>query len=345
MKTAASISVGDRESPLEADSETDVIHTGDGVGKRCEISPFVGGQLVHSVGKGAQITGLIKRLGQTVGYEIRINNRTVLVPLKDVFVGRQVLEDIQAPTLYTQAIREALSHWKTQRDYWAPDLSGLEALCYELATVAPSAHIVVSDNGWQFLVPEPLGGRVVVDCAVRVHGNIWSMTVATYPEREPTPDAKPILDHWGRVFTWAHTVASQFKGLPWEKALGNLSKRAEVSAKILRPLLAKTLAATFEKRQELFGDAPTIYNNGVSIGMSKIRLLPMTVGLTEQPSDRRPYTVISISPDACKTRDAMRDVILHECIHLALAIRGGDPHNSDFHKLSDSLGLPEKHQH
>ena len=345
MKTAANVTIGDRESPLEADSQTDVVRTGDLIGDRCEISPYAGGGLVKSVGKAAKISGVIKRLGQAVGYEIEIDHKPVLVPMKDVFVGRQVLEDIQAPSLYSRAIREALSHWGTQRDYWGPDTSGLECLCFELASIAPCAHIVVSDNGWQFLIPEPLGGRVVVDCAVRVHGNIWTMTVAVYPDREPTPPAKAIKDHWGRVFTWTHAIASQFKKAAWSQAVRNLELRARITSGLLRPMLDGCLTKTLEKRAEMFGDAPTVYDGGVSIGLSKVRLLPMTVGLTEQPSDRRPYTVISISPDACKKRKDIGHVILHECIHLATAVRGGNPHNGEFHKLADALGLPEKHQH
>lgn len=344
MRTAATITVGDRESPLEADPDTDVIRVGPLVGKRCEISPFIGGGLIDSVGEKAMIKGVINRMGMTVGYEVDIKGKTDYVTLKDVYVERQLLEDIQPATALTVAIREALSHWSKQRDYWSLEISGLESLCYELATVVPAAHITVHDHGWVFTVPEQLGGCVVVDCAVRPHGNIWSLTVAVYADRKPCPPVASIKDHWARTFTWTHAIASRFKGMPWDKAVKNLELRARITAKLLRPLLANCLKDALSKSRALFGEAPVVLNNGVSIGMSKIRLKPMTVGLTEQPSERRPYTVLSISPDVCRDKDLLRHVVAHECVHLAVAVRGGDPHNGDFKRLADALGIPEDYQ-
>jgi hypothetical protein len=170
------------------------------------------------------------------------------------------------------------------------------------------------------------------------------MTVAVYPERKPAPDSKPIKDHWARVFSWTHFIVSKFKGLPWDNATKNLKLRAFATSKHLLPMLEECLSLSLNKRQQLFGDKPELFGNGVSIGLSKVRLLPMTVGLTEQPSDRRPYTVISISPDACKSTKNLYYVVMHECVHLATAVRGGNPHNEDFQQLADSLGIPRKHQ-
>ena len=59
MKTAANVTIGDRESPLEADSQTDVVRTGDLIGDRCEISPYAGGELIQKIGKAAKISGVI----------------------------------------------------------------------------------------------------------------------------------------------------------------------------------------------------------------------------------------------------------------------------------------------
>lgn len=144
MKTAANVTIGDRESPLEADSQTDVVRTGDLIGDRCEISPYAGGGLTQKIGKAAKISGVIKRLGQTVGYEIEIDHKPVLVPMKDVFVGRQVLEDIQAPSLYSRAIREALSHWARKETIGVLILRALSAcasnsLRLRLARISSSA--------------------------------------------------------------------------------------------------------------------------------------------------------------------------------------------------------------
>ena len=337
-------SIGDRESPLEANPNQDISRSDPLVGEICEISPFAGGSVESLVGKGGKISGVIKRLGRLVGYEVSINNKTYLTSLKDIYVKRQILEDVQAFSPMACALREALAHWGTQRDYWGPCIDGVEALCFELASVTPVAKIIKTDRGWQFHIPEPIEGqKTVVDCLFAPHDNFWTMMVAVYSERgsvEDPPEA--ILDHWARTFSWTHQIVSGMNN--WEEALEGLKKRATITSQQLRPLLYGCLGKAIREQKKIAGEASTVPVGGVSIGLSLVRLQPRTLGLTEPPTDRRPYTIMSISPDAA-AKNSLLQVVLHECVHVAVGIRGGDLHNDDFKKLAVAVGLPESHSH
>ena len=341
-KMAANLSVGNRESPLEADVVADVDRDDRAVGDEVEVSTLAAGDFVDLIGKGGRIRGVIRRLGVIVGYEVEVEGKTLIATPKDLFIRRQLVEDIGLVTPTSRSLVEALSHWKIQRDYWVSDLSGLEAMCFEVASVTRAARIVVTDYGWRFEVPEPTGGMSVVDVAVRPHGNVWSATVAVYAEpRWPYGKVSLVTvidadDHWERTFRWAIEIARKSRLLPWVEAASSLAQRAKDSMEILRPVVARTVAKVLAAAGKTVDDV-----GRVSVGFSKIRLPPSTVGLTEPPTDRRAYSVISVSPDA--TRD-LSQIVLHEIIHLAVAVRGGEPHNEDFEALAEKLGLEEKHR-
>jgi len=82
----------------------------------------------------------------------------------------------------------------------------------------------------------------------------------------------------------------------------------------------------------------------VSAGFSRVRLKAGTVGLTEPPTDRRPYTVISVAPSAAKDLQYLRQVVLHECIHVAVSSDSGPPHNDLFNAISERVGLNPEHR-
>jgi hypothetical protein len=348
-KDSHSYPIGDRTLPLEA-AEEDVRRKHRLVGKRAEVSPAAGGDLFDKRGKNGSIIGVLVRLGVVIGYEVELGEKSYVGSKKDFYIERQLLEDIQPPTPTSQAIREGLSHWAEQRDYWGPSLGGIESVCFALASVTPQAAVEVLDGGWQFKVPEPQGvGRYTsVECrTVMQPSNIWTMSRMVYPTVGEEFEALRIPDHWARVFDWSFVIGSGLlqQGYPWEGALRGLALRAKASAEILRPLFIVTLGKALEAREELFPDSNDLIGgpNSMSVGFSKIRLPPGTVGLTEQPTDRRPYTVVSISPAACKSLEYLKQVVLHECIHIAVASNGGAPHNDMFRALGAKLGLNPKY--
>ena len=295
-------------------------------------------------GKIGEVTGLYEKFGQVVGYEILVEGHRLRASLKDVYIDREYLEDIQPPTAGSVGIATALSHWATPRNYWHDQTDGVEALCFDLASATPKAKISPHDGGWKFLIPSLMpNDRVVVNCAAPLHGKFWSLGLITYPERQPLEDL-PLLDgHWQRVFTWTYEISRLMRaqGYPWDPEA--VALRAEASALILKPLVQEIFEKCLAAKRSL-GYSGTLPPGFVDAAFSKVRLPTGTVGLTEPPTDQRPYTVLSISPEAARSRDYLEQVVLHECIHIVCASEGGDPHNEEFIQLSKLLGLEEKHR-
>jgi hypothetical protein len=347
-KTAISLSIGDRTLPLEANFRTDVDRTHDLVGTIVEVSPLGGGDLKGKSGQKATVLGVFTRLGSLVGLEVEIGGRTYYGATKDFYITREYLEDIQPPTATSASLREALSHWSTQRDYWHTQADGLEAFCFDLASATPRALPECHSWGWRFLVPSPMpGDRASVDCRAPLHGNFWSLGTTIYPERlSVEPDAALIEDHWARVFTWAHYVASGMvaHGYPWGDAVKSLRVRAEATSRVLRPLVDLTLAACLQAKQDLTGRTTYYAPGSLSVAFSNVRLKASTIGLLEPPTDRRPYAVMSVSPSAARKRDYLEQVVLHECLHFVVESDGGDPHDEMFMALSQKLGLRPEHR-
>jgi hypothetical protein len=348
LKIATSLSIGDRELPLEADIAADAIRDHELIGKSVEVSPIAGGDLKDKRGNRGKITGVYERFGKVVGYEVKIKGSSFHGSNKDFFVHREYLEDLQPPTATSASLRDGLSHWAEQRDYWHNRTEGLEAFCFSLASVTPRALPQCFHGGWRFLVPSPMpGDRVVVDCRAPLHGNFWTLGTMVYPERLPieTPPAL-IEDHWSRVFTWAHYVATSMipHGYPWEKAARGLEVRARATANVLRPMVEEILQQCVQAKTEITGEAAYIAPGSVSAAFSSVRLKAATVGLVEPATDRRPYQVMSISPTAAKDPDYLKQVVLHECIHIVVGSNGGDPHNDEFLAISEKMGLRPEHR-
>jgi len=343
---AVSLGIGDRDLPLEADLQSEIDRDADIVGEPTEVSSVAGGDLESLRGKPGRILGVLRRFGVIVGYEVEIGDKTKIGTAKDFYVGREVLEDIQPPTATSVAIRQALAHWGEQRDYWGDLTEGVESLMFALASATPVAGVDVSQGGWKLSIPDPRGERTIVNCGVIHHDNVWTMSTAVYPERQPVKEAIRVADHWGRVFAWSEVVAQEMVGygFPWEKALRNLRLRSATSVKILRPLLISALQRVEKAKKELGISKEVFSPYGMSIGFSRVRLKPGTIGLTEAPTDLRPYTVISISPDAGKSAPYLEQVVLHEALHIGVGSRGGRPHNEEFKALAKKVGLKPKYQ-
>jgi hypothetical protein len=340
----ASHAIGDRDLPLEVDP-ADIIREGRELGFPAEVSPVAGGDLTKLKGKKGTVSGLIHRFGVLVGYEVRIGDQAYLGTCKDFYVGRKILEDVQPPTAQSASIRSALSHWDQQRTYWGTSTEGLELLCFELASAVDRAFPITQDSGWEFVIPDRQAWSVMC-CNAIPHDNVWTLGVSVYPTG-PTAyegEVEPINDHWGRVFVWSELIAQGMLeyGFQWEDALKSIQNRAEATRTIVMPLFDKMMTQAKEVASSMY---PELTDPGnVSVGVSQIRLSPGTVGLTEPPTDRRPYTVVSISPNALKTLDYLKQVLLHECIHIVVQTRGGEPHNERFHALAERLGLDRKYR-
>lgn len=346
MKTAG-YSIGDRVLPLEADVEKDFSTEHPLVGKVAEVSCIAGGELLHLQGKNGKVKVVLKRLGVVVGYGVEIDSKVYFGSLKDFYVDRVVLEDIEVPTPTSEALTEGLSHWGQPRTYWGTQTAGVESLMFEVAAVTPRARIEAQPGGWKILVPDPMPGRyAVVDCRVASHGTFWTLAVMVYPELGELEEPELVQDHWDRTFLWTYQAIQimMAQGMAWKDGLKNLSLRVAVTVKILRPTLEVALARCLEAKKQLTGQAPTYPPGSISAGVSPVRLKAGTVGLSEPPTDRRPYAVLSFGAEAAKSRDYFNQVVLHEALHAAIYSNGGPPHGKEFQELAAIVGIKEKYR-
>jgi hypothetical protein len=348
-RQAVSLSLGGRDLPLEADLNADVAYDHEMVGESAEVSSIAGGSLKSHRDQKCTILGVLTRFGQIIGYKVQAGKDEHYGTCKDFYVDRSVLEDIQPPTATSMAVREGLSHWNQQRDYWHTQAAGLESLAFAVASVTPRATTVAHEWGWEFVVPDPMpGDQTQVRCLAFQHGNFWTLGTTVIPVRGQSQDPPRIIqDHWARVFQWTYeiTLGMVERGWPWEQAARNIQTRALATAKVLVPLANQILQECLDARREITGSAPTFAPGSISVGFSSVRLKPNTIGLTEPPTDRRPYTVISISPQAARDAHYLRQVLLHECIHIAVANKSGEtPHNELFNAIAKQVGLEPKHR-
>ena len=134
------------------------------------------------------------------------------------------------------------------------------------------------------------------------------------------------------------------KGFPWQKALENMHSRAKFSAQVLEPMTQGWLKKAIAVKKRLTGSAPEYPPGSICAAVSTVRLKPGYAGLTEPPTDRRPYTVISINPSVAKKQEYLSQVVLHECIHAVVFSKGGEPHNKEFMQLAEILGLEPQYR-
>lgn len=345
MKISTSLSIGDRDLPLEGDLEADFSAAHPFVGDTVKISPIAGGELLEYRGKNAEVISVLTRMGQPVGITVKLDGEKYRGSLKDFFLDRKVLEDIQPPSPLSKAVREGLSHWEVQRTYWGERIDGVEALCFELSSNTSNAQIEIGPWGWSFHIPDTMPGRTTtVDCRAIRNGNFWVLTTAVFPRTDIEVLPKPEKNPWKRVFSWAKDISEGMInfGYPWQDSLRNLTLREKVTEVVLQPLIEKTLDRVLDVKEKLLRE---IEDPGQVWGaLSDVRLKPTYVGLTEPPTDRRPYTIMSITPKCCKTREYLEQVVLHECIHVAVGSRGGEPHNKEFQLLAQKLGLSPQHR-
>jgi len=350
MKSGASLGVGDRLSPLEADLENVVVDHAM-VGRSVEVSPVAGGDLEGLRGKTATVTGVVLKFGQVVAYQVDVEKTLHIGTLKDFFVSRKVLEDIEAPSATSVALKEALAHWlSSPRTYWGNSLAGLENFCFELASVTPQALVRLHKGSLEFVVQEPLGDFSVVSCRAIPHGSTWTWSVCVYQDRDQNLVLPPrIHNHWARTFGWTHQAARllmSVSDLDWGDGVLDLAKRARLTVNVLHPLMAKTFAQVLEVKEGSASEKADIRQTCLRTvaAFSDVRLKANTIGLTEPPSDRRPYTVVSISADSLSKARYLQQVVLHECIHIGVASTGGEPHNEEFLTMADKLGLDAKYR-
>ena len=352
-KQAANYLIGDRLLPLEADKTNDIIFQHPLVGTRVEVSSAANGSF--NKGDIGLVKGVYTRFGNVVGLLVSIDGKFHSGSLKDFYVTKSLLEDTCVPTPFTQSIKECVKHFLTQHDYWITHTDGIESFCFEMSSVTDGCmNITTNPHGFmmygQNTQPQDIT-KVIGN--MQPHNNHYTMNVMVINERQNECSARNnhgyVQDHWMRTYKYTHEIVTGLieQGYPFQAALNNLNHRIVATTNILQPLLEKNLEKVLTAYQELgLGDKPNIYLKGISIGCSNVRLTPGSIGLNEPPTDRRPYTVISVGADAFdKDIKYVQQIVLHECIHLVVAnVHDQQPHNELFNQLAELTGLEEEYR-
>lgn len=353
--------IGDLEFPLEANLPEEVSRDHAHVGERAEITPYADRSLRPLRGKEVSVTGVVLKGGQIAGYEVKYKGKTYYGPKKSFFVQIAMVEDVHLDSAQAKHIRSLLSHYRTQRDYYATSWDGIEALHFELAKASQTAAVEAAGwykypsssradmdgKDWRLVIPG-ISGAVAVNCHSISHDNVWTLATTVYSTRDIEMQQLRFLgdsDHWNRVLVWTMAVAQALEtdGADYSEIARNLGDRL-VRNRSLKALVQHLWPHVEGTLQELFSDHARMAP--LSIGFGTIRVEPNHVGRYEHPSDECAYGILTIHPDATKDPKYLFEVVKHEMIHHALAAIPGkrDPHDEDFQRMAKALGLPKKYR-
>lgn len=331
------------------------------VGKHVEVTPYATGPLKDLIGKAGKVKGVFLKRGQIAGYEVKIEGEKYRAPKKDFFLKRSFVQDIHLDSAQACHIRDILSHWTKQHDFYGTSWHGVEAFHFDLAKATdraavesvgwyryPSSFRPDQDGkDWRLVVP----GRnscTAVNCHSLLHDGVWTMNTTIYSTRQINQRRLPVIhhpDHWTRVLLWTRQVAwalSQDGHYDYSEEIREINQRLRINVslqKIIRRLYPK-----IEKAYQKVMGAPE-YVPELSVGVSSWRIEPDHVGLYEPPTDEHAYGVLSIHPKSLKDMSYLKDVLTHEMIHYIMSsVDVEDPHGDNFQEIARVLGLPQKYR-
>lgn len=355
--------IGDWNFPLEVDRKKDLQANHPDVGKEAQINKNANEVLASRRGKMVKITGVYTKFNQVIGYRAKIKDtdNTVYAPKKDFYVDRNYVEDIHADSAKAQQIRDVLTHWQTQHDYYGTSWDGIELFHYELAKVAEQVGIEsagwykydtsnrddMDGKDWRLVVPE-MNAPVAINCHSILHDSVWTLNTTIYSTRDldfskfDRTYGSP--DHWQRTLGWTIEVADvlQTSGFDYSDVIEDLKERKQYSAlvtKLAHEFLPEVIGAYKRVTGNEIKDVPY-----VSMGVSDINLPPGKVGHNTNKTDITDYGIIDIHPQAfSKDIEYLKSVIKHELLHFVLAQANNPSHNDQFVRIGRELGIPKKY--
>lgn len=355
-----SLEIGDAFFPLEVNLEN-VSRQHLHVGKSALVAEHANESLHDLRGKKVKITGVFEKHGQIAGYEVQHSEKTYYGAKKDFYVVRQFLEDVHLNSGKAQHLREILSHWEGQRDYYGTDWDGVELFHFELAKAVDllavespgwykypsSLREDMDGKDWRLVVPDR-NGAICVNCHSLVHDYVWSLSTTIYSTRQVDLDQLKLVghpDHWVRTLSWTWEVARALRKegvYDYEEVLEDLKTRIRLSL-MLKRLSYRLLPEISAAYGKLFGTPPKV--GKFSVGVSRIRLGGTSIGRHEPPSDETGYSILSVGPRAFRSKDYLLSVLKHELIHLVLkTARTEGVHNKEFHLMGELVGLDRRYQ-
>lgn len=321
------------------------------VGKDVEISYECVGALRPHSGKKAEVVGVYERFGRPVALMVVVEGtrKRTAVSLRDVYLDRKLVRDFSPPNQTSETLKSGLKSWTSQREYWLSSNAGLESMCFDLACVSDSLGFRCLKGGeesrgegitaFEFVLQSGHAGEY--SSAVfpfLVSGESWytSAMVSNGLVGPKTVRILQVEDHWQRVFTMGEKLS------PRESWRRNFVSRRKATETVLVPMAKSFMGQIVPAYESIVGRK--VEEPRYSLGFSRIRVPPNSIGLNDPPTDTRPYHVVSISPEAARNPKYLSQVVLHECIHVVVGKIGGDPHNGVFDQVAAMVGLEPKHR-
>ncbi len=354
------LSVGDGDFPLEINPKQDVEDNHPLVGRPVRVTEYAKGTLRPFHGKKGSVAGVIKRRGRVVGYKVRINENNYYAPKKDVFVSRQMLEDIHIPSPKAAEIQEALSHYRETRDYYGSSWDGVEKFYYHLAKSTrevfiespgwykykTSNRLDMDGKNWRILVPDDKG-FVVINCHSVLHDKVWTLSTTIYSTQEVDPKKVKVIkgkSHWDATLRWTLKTAKVLEksGYDYGPAQEDIQKRLDAVSGLEKEAQQhlKDVTKAFRKVKKTIPRLPPF-----SVGFSDVRVTPDSIAVHEPPTDLQCCSVITIDPCVMGQDKYITQILRHELIHYLLENECSDEtHSQDFHDIADLIDLPIKYR-
>lgn len=351
--------VGEPDSPLVVDPEKGIERDHALVGETIQVNEHATEGLEPHRQAEAQVTGVVCKGSEVAGLEVEIDGVLVLAPKKDFWIDRKYIEDIHIDSSLAQSVKQAVSHWSVQRDYYGPSWNGVEAFNFELAKACEVAHVEAAGwykydtslrsdmdgKDWRLCIPDD-DGWVAVNCHSLLHDSVWTLSTTVYSTREIF-GAKPAGsdDHWHRTLMWTLAVAQSLAtdGYTYDEVIKRYIWRLSQIPE-LRRMAREILPGVIEAYQDTTGDG-TPRLPGFSIGMSHVRLRPNTVGRHEPPDESHPKSIITIAPEAATDPEYLRNIVTHELIHYVLGtVCDSESHSDLFNDIAVKVKLPTEYR-
>lgn len=302
------------------------------VGREVEIAYECSPHLRPYSGMKAKVVGLSGG-GSVV---LDIGHSLVTASAADLYIERKVVVNFSTPLSIPGTVGSTLGGWDGQREYLLSSCSGLESICFDVSKSFDSVSWGRTDRGFEFFVPGSgeHGGMSLV-FPFLVSGKSWY----TYPliTRGGTHTSRVgISDHWERVYSMGESLS------PFPSWARSFRKRRQTTKSILVPMAEHFMGLIIPAYESIIGSKSE--DPAYSIGFSKIRVPPNSIGLNDPPSGGRHYHIVSVSPEAAKDPHYLCQVVLHECIHVVVGKVDGEPHNDIFNQVSEMVGLEPGHR-
>lgn len=352
------IDAGDDQFPLVVDPDKDLKEAEPYTNRKAQVNYYAKDELEPYQGQGCIITRIIVQNGILVGYEIKIDGKTFLTPKKNIYALHQYVEDIFVNDKHIINVAEEVKHWMAQRDYYETSWDGIESFYLHL-----SSHVLgaaVECGKWQkypssmrndydliswrliFKTGSDLLG--VVNCQSCRHDYVWTLNTTMFSTREIDINKLKFYnaeDLWIRSAEWFIATAQLFQnsGYDFQQVIQDMQTRLE-TAKQLNQQKKELIATVSEAFSKVTKKQPRIYEEPISICITKIELLPGQVSRYLN-SDSYNSSLLIIHPKIIKDMNYVQSAMIHDLIHAA----NGEDCNDENHKseyfnaMADALNL------